>query len=208
LGIGRNSVREAVKSLEALGVLETRHGTGVFVRAFSFDPLLNSLEYGIAFQLRSLNELRELRLYLELGTVDALIRTATSDQVERARAVLLRMHADAREGSYRWADDRVFHEILYESIPNPLFHEVWRIYWTAMDRVLASLPVEDYRDPKPKVAHHEQILQALVARDAESLRTAIAESHSRLAAWLRDAPVDTSRSLRGSATAKAAQLIK
>src|SRR5215471_3539788 len=37
LGIGRNSVREAVKSLEVLGILEARAGSGLFVKSFSFD---------------------------------------------------------------------------------------------------------------------------------------------------------------------------
>ncbi len=38
LGISRNSVREAVKALESLGVLEVRHGNGLFVRGLSAVP--------------------------------------------------------------------------------------------------------------------------------------------------------------------------
>ena len=47
LGVSRNSVREAIKALESLGVLEMRRGVGVFVKAFSFEPLLENLTYGL-----------------------------------------------------------------------------------------------------------------------------------------------------------------
>src|SRR5260221_10589345 len=47
LGVSRNSVREAVKALEAVGVLESRAGAGLFVSDFSFDPLLRNMAYGL-----------------------------------------------------------------------------------------------------------------------------------------------------------------
>jgi len=52
LGVSRNSVREAIKALESLGILETRRGIGVFVKAFSFEPLLANLAYGLGGALR------------------------------------------------------------------------------------------------------------------------------------------------------------
>ena len=60
LGVSRNSVREAIKALESVGVLETRRGIGVFVKAFSFQPLLDNLAYGLGDTLRDVEELREL----------------------------------------------------------------------------------------------------------------------------------------------------
>jgi DNA-binding FadR family transcriptional regulator len=40
-------VREAVKSLEVLGILEARAGSGLFVKSFSFDAIINNLPYGL-----------------------------------------------------------------------------------------------------------------------------------------------------------------
>ena len=54
LGVGRNSVREAIKALESLGILETRRGVGVFVKEFSFQPLLDNLAYGLGDSLRDI----------------------------------------------------------------------------------------------------------------------------------------------------------
>src|SRR6266567_958567 len=60
LDISRNSVREAVKSLEALGILESRAGSGLYVRSFSFDSILNNLPYGLLFDLKVLMDLVEV----------------------------------------------------------------------------------------------------------------------------------------------------
>ena len=54
LGVSRNSVREAIKALESLGMLETRRGIGVFVREFSLDALIDNLPYGLGRSLRDI----------------------------------------------------------------------------------------------------------------------------------------------------------
>ena len=49
LGVSRGSVREAIKSLESLGIVEVRHGSGIYVRRFNFDSIFNLLSYGVIF---------------------------------------------------------------------------------------------------------------------------------------------------------------
>src|SRR5262245_44382404 len=83
LYVSRNSVREAVKSLEALGILEARPGAGLFVRAFSFDPLLENLGYGLLFDLKQLSDLLEVRALLEIGMVPRVVKMATPEQIRR-----------------------------------------------------------------------------------------------------------------------------
>ena len=67
LGVSRTSVREAVKALETIGILESRRGSGVYVGAFSFDPLLESLPYGLMIDTRAVHELLDLRCTLEVA---------------------------------------------------------------------------------------------------------------------------------------------
>src|SRR5262245_20091689 len=95
LNVSRNSVREAVKSLEALGILEARTGAGLFVSAFSFDPLLNNLGYGLLFDLKQLSDLLEIRILMECGMVERVVQSVTPEQLKRLRQVLARM----REGA-------------------------------------------------------------------------------------------------------------
>lgn len=70
LGVSRNSLREGIKALESLGVLETRRGVGIFVKAFSFEPLLDNLAYGLGGALRQIEEVLEIRRTLEVGLIE------------------------------------------------------------------------------------------------------------------------------------------
>ena len=70
LGVGRNSVREAVKALESLGILEVRRGSGLFVRDFSLEPLLNSLPYAMMSDVDDLADVFEVRRILEVGVIE------------------------------------------------------------------------------------------------------------------------------------------
>ena len=46
LGIARNSVREATRALESIGVLEVKHGVGLVVRSFNLDAIVDIFSYG------------------------------------------------------------------------------------------------------------------------------------------------------------------
>src|SRR3954452_3320771 len=73
LGVSRNSVREAIKALESLGMLETRRGIGVFVREFSLDALIDNLPYGLGRSLRDIAEIIEIRKTLETAMISQAI---------------------------------------------------------------------------------------------------------------------------------------
>ena len=64
-GISRTAVREALRSLEALGIIEVRHGVGRFVREFNFEAILNNLPYSLEFNLTDFQDIMEVRLCLE-----------------------------------------------------------------------------------------------------------------------------------------------
>ena len=117
-GVSRNSVREAVKSLQVLGVLVSRPGSGLFVGEFSFDPIVDSLPYAIVVDYRDLADLLEVRRTLEVGMVDHIVSSRTDEQVAELDEIIDRwkraitkdneaypadldgsFHAGARQGS-------------------------------------------------------------------------------------------------------------
>jgi len=118
LGVSRNSVREAVKSLEMVGIVETRRGSGVFVGSFSFDPLLEALPYGLMVDTHDLIDLLDVRGALEDSMVPRAIAAQTPEQIVRLRNVLdaMRERAEANERIDR--EDRAFHRTLFEVVGN------------------------------------------------------------------------------------------
>jgi DNA-binding FadR family transcriptional regulator len=77
LGIGRNSVREALKALQAVGIVEIRHGFGMFVGRMSLTGLVDELAFHSRITMQDgrnhLGHLIEIREVLESGLVLRLI---------------------------------------------------------------------------------------------------------------------------------------
>src|SRR5260370_25756048 len=100
VSVSRNSVREAVKSLETLGVLESRSGSGLFVRNFSFDPLLQNLAYGFMFDMKELTDVIEVRFHLEVGMSNHAIEAVTPDEIKKLHERLKQMHLASDRRDY------------------------------------------------------------------------------------------------------------
>ena len=71
LGVGQRSVREALRSLQAMGFIEIKHGKGAFVSQIRLDNYFESLAESISFRLHeektALLQLLEIRKLLEAG---------------------------------------------------------------------------------------------------------------------------------------------
>jgi DNA-binding FadR family transcriptional regulator len=176
LGVGRNSVREAIKSLESLGILETRRGVGVFVKEFSFQPLLDNLAYGLGDSLRDIEELREIRRVLETGLIGKTIEQISEADIAELRAVTERMRQRAERNESFVEEDQQFHELLFRCQNNRMLNGLIEVFWRAFYKAsdFANLtnadPLSTWRD------HHE-IVEAIVARDVEKARTRLDEHY-------------------------------
>ncbi|MBQ9059107.1 MAG: FadR family transcriptional regulator [Atopobiaceae bacterium] len=85
LGVGRNAVREAIKVLEAFGVLEIRRAKGTYVVEEYNNQLLNPLIYGLILSERSMDELLDLKISLSNSVTYLVLLNATDEEVEQLR---------------------------------------------------------------------------------------------------------------------------
>lgn len=185
LNVSRNSVREAVKALEALGILEARHGTGLFVRDFNFDPILDNLAYRILFDLKPLMDVLEIRLHLEYSMVDKVIQKATPEQIQRLRAVLNQMRAAAEQGYYSAEADRAFHRHLYDNVNNHVLWQILDVFWTVLRQAEDHAALPRPTDVVEAYQVHVPILAALEAGDAKAMRAAIVHHYQGVEARVR-----------------------
>jgi DNA-binding FadR family transcriptional regulator len=168
--ISRNSVREAVKSLEALGILEARPGSGLFVKQFSFDSILDNLGYSILFDLKPLEDILEVRSHIEYGMVQRVIQSVTPDQIAALEEILVRMREAALEQRYSAEDDRAFHQALYSNVENTLVQRIVDIFWMAFHQVQERSSIPGPANPVETYQRHAEIVDALKARDVEAMR--------------------------------------
>ncbi len=170
LGVSRNSVREAVKALETVGIVETRRGSGVFVGTFSFDPLLEALPYALMVDTHDLIDLLDVRGALEDAMAPRAIEHQTDDQLMRLRTVLRAMRQRAEAHEPIDAEDRAFHRTLFDVIGNRVLLRLIDIFWESFHR--AALHVDLGNDqPLATWQDHERIVDAFERRDVHAMRT-------------------------------------
>ena len=80
LGVGRSSVREAMKALQSLGIVDVKRGEGFVVREWNLDPVLETLSYGIRFNKAAFAELLQIRIWLESATVASVVRSVSGSE--------------------------------------------------------------------------------------------------------------------------------
>jgi len=168
LGAGRNSVREAIRALQALGIVEIRHGRGTFVGEAPLEVFTPSLSFrirsgqgGIA-ALRDLVEVREL---LEVGLIGEIARTISPAKLSALDALVRRMGDDPEA-------DRAFHALLSESYGNQLVLQLIQLFWDVYHSVQADLPRPADRAAEIE-ARHDRIVAALRARDPRAAQEAM-----------------------------------
>lgn len=89
LGVGRNSLREAIKMLNAIGVLETKRGQGTFLAKEISHDVFNPLIFKLILEPKSAKDIYELRILLETIIILMAIKKADDKDIESAKNVLL-----------------------------------------------------------------------------------------------------------------------
>jgi Transcriptional regulators len=98
LGVSRTSVREGLKSLESLGIIEVHPGIGRFLRKFNFDSILENLTYSIEMEVRDFRDILEVRIALESAFIGDNIDRYTDAQIKELEDII---SANA-ETRFRW----------------------------------------------------------------------------------------------------------
>jgi DNA-binding FadR family transcriptional regulator len=183
LGVSRNSIREALKALQALDIVEIRHGYGTYVGRLSLDPLADGLTFralhDIGRDLRSMEEILEVREALEAALIRRVAATVPDEDLAALDEVTKRMAERAKSGDTFAEEDREFHEILYRSLNNALVTQLLRAFWDVFHRVNHRLGVTD-PNPAQTVRRHRAIVTALRKRDVARAEHAMVEHFRNL----------------------------
>lgn len=180
LGVSRNSVREAIKSLETLGIVEAKTGAGLFVRNFSFDPLINNLAYGLMFDLRELADIYEVRYHIEQHMVDQVVDAATDAQVQQLYAILERMRTVIERNGDYLEEDRLFHRTLWANVPNRTVGKIIDVFWMVAVKARERSTIPPDADQMEVYRWHVDIVDALARRDLAATRHAMGRHYSHV----------------------------
>jgi DNA-binding FadR family transcriptional regulator len=192
LGISRPSVREAVKGLESLGILEARMGVGLFVRSFSFDPILDNLAYSLGYDRSTIDELLYVRKQLEAGAIEDAAARVTPAQLRVLRSIVDRMGERAARGESSPEEDRFFHRTLFTQIEHPLLLKLLDVFWEVYRRLRDQTALASTADPVRSWENHRRIVEALESGVGTDARAAMLSHFAGLETRLQDATWQTS----------------
>ncbi len=191
--VGRSTIREAVKSLAVLGVLEARAGEGSFVRAPTSELLSGAFRWGVLLSERNLDDFVDVRVLIEVECARraAELRTqALGDQLVASVEEMATYQTD--HDTFRESDTR-FHLAIAGAARNPIFETIG----STIQSIVRIWYPKTYFIPETKgrtVAEHRAIADAIAAGDGEKAAlamrahlTAAAERLRRVLA--RDEPV-------------------
>lgn len=184
LGVTRSTLRESLKTLELLGVVQIRQGDGTYVsneKTSSMFPKV--ISWGMLLNTTEARQLIEARLYLETSLAELAAIKSTENERAKLREILNQMKEKERDDQ-EFADfDSEFHLEIARSAKNPVlsstlqntksFLQVW------VERVVENSPSRNW-----VIEQHTQILEAIENQDAvaanEAMKAHLQEVTNRL----------------------------
>lgn len=151
LHVGRSSVREALRALELLGLIETRRGEGTFLRDSRGNQLVQLLSTFILQDEKAIRDVETTKQLIEMDGLRLIIERNNSEQ--------LRLFKE-KFSQTSLTDDDFFQELL-ELADNFLVYRIW----TILKDFYYSL---DFEPIKIKKAEYIQLLDSLIAADEEA----------------------------------------
>jgi GntR family transcriptional repressor for pyruvate dehydrogenase complex len=175
LNVNRASVREAVKRLEFLELVEVRHGQGTYVREVGDSSALQVIETLLrdprTVTTELLRQLLEFRRHVTTHVIELAARNRKPDHVARARALLAAEEAGAHDPGRALEIDLEMNTLLGEASGNLMYQLLTNLFTKLVAR-LGPLYYNDERDHQRSHANHRALLTALESQDAgDALRT-------------------------------------
>lgn len=178
LGVSRNVLREAIKSLEITGVVHSTPGVGIVIQDFSTDLFISNLIYTVNSD-SLLKQTEELRRVLELGfavhafhSMDDTAMLQIEDSVMRMENVSqkIKKSSDLKYGIKFAEADACFHKALFQNLDNQMLKSIIEFFW-ACDRYYEMRVTAEGLEYTVK--KHRLIRDALANKDLQAFKDAM-----------------------------------
>ena len=172
LKVSRSSIRDAIRSLELMGLVEPRQGAGTVVCEVSAASLVSPLTGLLVRQQQHIAELLDFRKMLEPGLAARAATHASPEEIAEMENILSRQDEKLRRGEVAIDEDSEFHYSIAVASNNTVVLKLLDVLMDLLrDTRERSLQVKGR--PQKSVTAHRRILAAIKRHDAEAANTAM-----------------------------------
>lgn len=177
LQVSRNSLREAIKILSAMGIVEISRGNGTYVCNQMKASLFDSAIYSIIFGQSTKEELKEFRIIIDAEIARQAMISITDEQVLLLRENLKEIQTALNNRDFARAKelDYEFHMLLIDSCKNRFFIRVTKGIYAVFQKSIANT-VGYEKEMSDVVRQHTNILNCVINKDTEHVEQVIADS--------------------------------
>lgn len=185
LGLSRNSLREAVKALALMNVLDVRQGDGTYVTSLEPGLLLRALDFVVDLhQDDTVLHLFGVRLILEPAATAMAATHMSDDDIAALRAHLDELPAQPSVDELV-ASDIAFHHLIAQGSGNPVLCSFIDSLSAPTQRARVWRGVTQTGATERTIAEHRAILDAIASRQPEVARASALVHVSGIEQWLR-----------------------
>lgn len=172
LGVSRSSIRDAIRRLELMGLVQPRQGAGTVVQEISPEALVTPLANVIANRRQLVGELLDFRQMLEPPLAARAAKHASAKQIAEMEEILRRQSRKVRQGDAAIEEDSEFHYSIGLASGNSV---VLKVLDVVMDMLLETRTrsLQIGSRPQKSFAGHRKILAAIKRGDAEAAEAAM-----------------------------------
>jgi GntR family transcriptional regulator, transcriptional repressor for pyruvate dehydrogenase complex len=172
LGVSRSSIRDAIRSLELLGLLEPRQGVGTMVRELSAESLVNPLAKVLRQKRKMISELLEVRKMIEPPLARRAALHICAEAIDKLERILARQQEKLRSHELAIEEDSEFHFQIALAADNSVVLKVVNVLMDLLRETRErSLQVEGRQEKA--LAGHRRIFAALKRHDAGAAESAM-----------------------------------
>jgi len=170
LAVGRSTVREVIRQLQALGIVESRKGSGTYLlRSVSADTIHMPLSFDAARLRDALLQTLDVRRGIEAEASAIAARRRTESDLSVIETKLEEMEAVHLEKGTAGPEDLAFHLAVYDATHNPMFRQLLEQMREAFESFWES-PFDRTDFARRSFPFHRHLYEAIAARDTEAAR--------------------------------------
>jgi GntR family transcriptional repressor for pyruvate dehydrogenase complex len=172
LGVSRPSLREALRALAIMNIIEMRQGDGTYITALEPQQLFEHLELVFNLDKSTLHQLFEARKVIEVGCVGLAAVRIDDETLAHLKNIVARSEESVEDAEAFLQADVELHETIIQATGNSM---LVRFMGSISQLGMASRRVTggSARVRRASIEDHKAILAALAAHDAEAARTAM-----------------------------------